>query len=124
MQPTNYLELEQEASRLVYALAAYNTGICEAIINSLRDRFLLEEVAGVMLVCLERLIWLDANAFVWAVEHLLPADVAQEIRRITSVTLGKRLIHRGLKPGQDFSVDSIGRLLLNDTAKDIVLKGC
>lgn len=124
MQHTNYLELEQEASRLVYALAAYNTGICEAIITSLRDRFLLEEVAGVMLVCLERLIWLDAKAFVWAVEHLLPADVAQEIRRITSVTLGKRLIHKGLQPGQDFSVDSIGRLLLNETAKNIVLKGC
>jgi hypothetical protein len=116
--------LEQAIAKFVYALASYNTSICEALLTNLRDRFLLEEVAGVVLVSLERLLWMDANAFVWAIQHFLPADVTQEIRRITSVTLGKRLIAHGFQPGYDFSVDASGRLLLNDLAKATVLKSC
>jgi hypothetical protein len=116
------LALETEVSKLVLGLATRNSGISRSLMTDLSDRFSLEETAGIVLVSLERLIYLDAESFIWAVEHSLSSEVAQEIRRITSVTVGKRLIGAGLQPGKDFSVDSLGRLLLNNQAKAVVLK--
>lgn len=117
MNPPSYLELESDVSKLVYALATCNSGVCEALITSLRDRLSLETVAGMMLISLEQLLRLNSQAFVWAVESWLPVDVFQEIRRISTVTIGKQLIERGLQPGQDFSVNFGGQLLLNEAAK-------
>lgn len=124
MQHTTYQELEQSISKLVYALSTYNSIICEDILSSLRDRLTPEDVAGVVLVSLERLIWFDANAFVWAVDHLIPTEIVREIRRLMSLTLSKRLISNGMEPGRDFSVDSSGRLLLSAVAQSAVLNGC
>jgi hypothetical protein len=105
--------LEQEISKLAYAFISRDARIGGAIIDNLCDRFSLEEVAGITLICLQRIMWFDADAFVWTIENLIPAEVMREIRQISSVTLGKRLIDKGLMPGQDFSVDSIsaGRFL-------------
>ena len=100
-----------------------DTRIGNALIEDLRSRLPLEDVAGVLLVSLERLIWLDANAFVWAVDQLIPADVTREIRQLTSLTVGKRLISKGFVPGKDFSADSTGKLLLNAKAKTAILGG-
>lgn len=117
MQETDALELEQTVSKLLYALATCNAGICESLLTHLRDRFSLEEVAAVVLLCLERLLWLDAAAFVWTVEQLIPADLAQEIRRISSLILGKQLLANGFQPGQDFSLNSLGQLLMSVPAQ-------
>ena len=113
MQHITHLSLEQEVSKMAYALMARNALIAKDLIADLCDRFLLEEVAGILLISLERLIWFDTEAFTWAIERLIPADVMKEIRRIVSVTVGIRLIDKGLVPGKDFSANSMGSLLLS-----------
>ena len=123
MQQLTYPELEQEISKLATAIAARDSRISKDLLANLRKRSSLENLAGVILVSLEQLLWTDADAVIWAVEHLLPIDVLQEIRRITSVAVGKRLIYKGFQLGKDFSVDSTGRLLLNSQASLAVL-GC
>lgn len=117
MQPTPYQELEQEVSRMTCAIRTRSPEIGKALLDSLRERFSVEDVAGIMLVSLEQLVWVDATAFVWSVENLIPFDILREIRRITSVAVGRQLIRKGLQPGEDFSVDSAGKLLLNPKAK-------
>lgn len=102
---------------MAYALMSRNLMMGEDLMADLCDRFSLEDVAGIMLISLERLIWFDTDAFTWAIANLIPGDVIQEIRRIISVTVGMRLIDQGLIPGQDFSVNSMGNLLLNSKAK-------
>ena len=121
MQKAKDSELEQEVSKLARAIASRNFLIGQDVLRGVHDRFSAEEAAGITLVSLERLVWIDAAAFVWAVETLLPPEVMQEIRRITSASVGKRLVNQGFQPGRDFSVDSVGRLLLTDRARASVV---
>ena len=114
-------ELEADLSRLTSAFATRNVTIGKEVIASLRNRLTLRDVAGMVIVSLERLVWQDPLAFCWAVENTVPGYVMREIRRITSIAVYKRLIDRGLDPGQDFSVDAKGNILFNDRAKTTVL---
>ena len=116
-QKTNYLELENDLSRLTSAFATRSSTIGKEVIASLRGRMTLRDVAGMVIVSLERLVWQDQLAFCWAVENTVPNYVMREIRRITSITVYKRLIDRGLNPGQDFSMDAKGNILFTDRAK-------
>ncbi|PSB20300.1 hypothetical protein C7B65_07590 [Phormidesmis priestleyi ULC007] len=116
-QENKYPELENDLSRLTSAFATRSTTIGKEVIASLRCRMTLRDVAGMVLVSLERLVWQDQLAFCWAVENTVPGYVMREIRRITSITVYKRLIDRGLDPGQDFSVDAKGNILFTDRAK-------
>ncbi len=116
-QENKYPELENDLSRLTSAFATRNTTIGKEVIASLRCRMTLRDVAGMVIVSLERLVWQDQLAFCWAVENTVPGYVMREIRRITSITVYKRLIDRGLDPGQDFSVDAKGNVLFTDRAK-------
>jgi hypothetical protein len=120
VQPTTLLELEQEISRICYGIRGRDTRISQALITDLRNRFSHEDVAGVLLVSLERLVWIDPDAVVWAIDHLIPTDVMQAIRQITSLAVSKQLVDAGMLPGTDFSVDGTGKLLLNDKASRIV----
>lgn len=113
----SYLTLEREVSKMAYAFTSRDARISKAIIDDLCERFSLEEVAGVLLVSLERLIWFDVEACMWAIENMIPTEVMREIKQIFTVTFGKRLIAKGMAPGQDFSVDSIGNLLLSAKAR-------
>ena len=70
-QPLCYQQLEQETSKTVYALATCNVQIGSEIIADLCARFTLEDAAGILLVSLEQLLWLNPEAFIWSVE-LLP----------------------------------------------------
>ncbi|KAM3106290.1 hypothetical protein [Phormidesmis sp. 146-33] len=121
-QKISYLELEQDISRLTSAFATRNTCIGKEIIANLRSHLTLRDVAGIVLVSLERLIHTDPLAFCWAVENTVPGYVMREIRRITSMTLYKRLIDKGLTPGNDFSMNEKGGVLLNDRAKLTLFK--
>lgn len=116
-QQSNYLELETDLSRLTSAFATRNTTIGKEVIASLRSRLTLRDVAGMVIVSLERLVWQDPLSFCWAVENTVPGYVMREIRRITSITVYKSLIDRGLDPGQDFSMDAKGNILFTDRAK-------
>jgi N-acetylglutamate synthase-like GNAT family acetyltransferase len=122
VQNLNYLELEQEIDRLTTAITARNLSIGNDLVENLKSRFELREIAGMFLVSLSRLIWLDSLSFCWAVENLIPQEVMHEVRNITTVSVCKRLIDEGLVPGQDFSVDSVGCLLLNEPARSVVLR--
>jgi hypothetical protein len=117
VQETSHLQLEDEISRLTCALATRNAEIGKSVIASLRCQLTLRDVAGIVIISLERLVRVDPLAFCWAVEQIIPGYVMREIRRITTITLYKHLIQQGLEPGEDFSVDAKGSVLLNDRAK-------
>lgn len=117
MPSSNSLELEQEVGKMARAMITRNTQIGEDLIAHLRTQLTLEGVAGVMIVSIERLIWFDVDSVFWTIENLIPRDVMQEIHKITSVTIYKQLIGKGFTPGQDFSVDASGKLLLNNQAR-------
>lgn len=115
------LELEDEIGKMARAMMTRNIDIGDALIAHLRTKLTDEEVAGLVLVSLERLVWLDTNLFLWTLQNFIPSDVAQEIRRITSVSVCKQLIARKFMPGTDFSVDGEGKLLLSNKAKQAIL---
>ncbi|MBE9009570.1 hypothetical protein IQ250_05055 [Pseudanabaenaceae cyanobacterium LEGE 13415] len=123
MQDSIKLDLEQELNRLACALATRNAEIGKAVIANLRSRLTLREVAGMVIISLERLVWTDQLAFCWAIEQVIPGYVMREIRRITSVTIYRRLITQGYEPGQDFSMDGKGQVLLNEQAKTSIFAG-
>ena len=115
------LELEDEIGKMARAMMTRNVDIGDALIAHLRTKLTDEEVAGLVLVSLERLVWFDTNLFLWTLQNFIPSDVVQEIRRITSVSVCKQLIARKFMPGKDFSVDGQGKLLLSSKAKQAIL---
>jgi hypothetical protein len=116
----NLLELERETTKMTRVMMTRNTAIGKDSIADLRSRMALEEVCGVILVSLERLLWLDWDAVVWAIAHLIPADIMAEIQSTLRMGLYQRLIHKGLIPGVDFSIDAQGHLMLNAKAQKAV----
>jgi len=114
------LQLELEIEKLARAMMTRNREIGNDLINYLRTQFPVEALAGLMIVSIERLIWFDIESVLWTIEHLIPADVMQEIKRITTFSFYQRLISKGFTPGQEFSVDASGKLLLNDKARTAV----
>lgn len=114
---TSYLQLEPEVRRLTCAFATRNTEIGKAVIANLRSRLTLRDVAGMVIISLEQLVWTDQLAFCWAIEQVIPGYVMREIRRIMSIALYRRLIVQGYEPGQHFSMDGKGLVLLNEQAK-------
>lgn len=118
----NQFELEDATKKMTLAIRTRNPQIGKDILVALSTIHSLEEVAGLIIVTVERLLfWSDSEAIVWAVRNLIPPELMLEIQRITSVAVYQRLIGKGLIPGQDFSVDGHGKLLLNDRAKTAVL---
>lgn len=113
----NSLELEREISKMARAMMIRNPLIGEALIAHLRSLLTLEELAGVLLISMERVLWFDAEAVLWATEYLIPADVMQQIRQMTSVKVYKQLIRKGYRPGKDMSVDANGKLLVKSITR-------
>ncbi|NJR50519.1 MAG: hypothetical protein HC780_14075 [Leptolyngbyaceae cyanobacterium CSU_1_3] len=120
-QETSYLQLEQDIHKLTRALATRNTRIGKEIITSLKAQHTLHDTASIVLISLDRLRQTDSLAFCWAVETTIPGYLMREIRRITSISLYKRLITKGFTPGHDFSMDAKGSVLLNDRAHTTIL---
>ena len=108
----NPLELDQEIGKMARAMMSRNTLIGTDLIAHLRSQMTLEEVAGMVLVSFNRLLWFDEQAILWSIENLIPADVLQEMQRITSVAVYQQLIRKGYVPGKDISVDANGKLLV------------
>jgi hypothetical protein len=119
----NHLELEQEIGKMARAMMTRNSLIGKDLIADLRGRLSVESVAAVMIVSIERLIWSDCESVVWSVSYLIPADLMEEIRRITALVVCKRLMGKGFRLGQDFSIDAEGKLLLSENAKTAVCVG-
>lgn len=105
------LNLDQEIARLARAMVSRDSRIVGALISYLQSQLSLAEVAGLLVICLERLLWLDHEAFLWSVK-LIPHEVLPEIRHLFVINRCQQLIGQGLIPGQDFSVDASGRLLM------------
>lgn len=118
------LDLEKEITRISLAMMTRNPAIGRDLMANLRIHLSLQEVAGVVLVSLERLLWFDTNSVLWAIDHLIPPEVIQEIRKMTSVAIYRRLIRDGFEPGRDLSVDGNGRLLVNEKAKTTLSSCC
>ncbi|MGL5059787.1 MAG: hypothetical protein ACRC62_07365 [Microcoleus sp.] len=119
----NHSELEQEIGKMAAAMMTRNSSIGKDLIAALRERMSVESIAAVTIVSIERLIWHDCESAIWSLNYLIPADVMEEIRRITSLVVCKRLMGKGFVLGKDFSIDSGGRLLLSDRTKNVVLVG-
>lgn len=117
----NPLQLEIEIERVARSMMTRNTGIGKDIISYMRKNLTLEELAGLMLISIERIIWFDIDSVLWTLEYLIPADIMQEMKKITTFALYQRLICKKFIPGQDFSIDANGKLLLNNNAQTAVL---
>lgn len=117
----NPLQLETEIERISRAMMTRNSEIGKDIIRHLRKNASIEELAGLMLIGIERVIWFDTDSVFWTLEYLIPGDVMQEMKKITTFALYQQLIYKKLVPGEDFSVDANGKLLLNNNAKTAVL---
>jgi hypothetical protein len=94
-----------------------NTKIGKDIISYMRKYLTVEDLAGLMLISIERIIWFDTDSVFWTLEYLIPVDILEEMKKITTFALYQRLIYQKLVPGQDFSIDANGRLLLGNNAK-------
>lgn len=116
----NSLQLETEIEKMARAMMTRNSEIGKDLIVYLRTQFTLEAVAGLVLVSIERLLWFDTDSIFWTVEHLIPTDVLQEIKKIATGTFYKQLIDKGFIPGHDFSIDASGNLLTNNKAKTAI----
>ncbi len=121
MPNRNPLQLEIEIERLARTMMTRNTAIGKDLTSYLRQEFTVEELAGLMLICIERVIWFDVDSVFWTLEHLIPADVIQEMKKITTFALYQRLIGKKFIPGKDFSVDANGKLLVNNKARTAIL---
>ncbi len=108
----NSLDLDREIGKMARAMMTRNTLIVADLIAHMRSEMTLEELAGMMLVSIERVIWFDTDSVTWTIQNLIPADIMQEIQRITSVAVYKHLIAKGYVPGKDMSVDAKGKLLV------------
>ena len=117
----NPLQLETEIERIARAMMTRNSEIGKDIISYLKKNASIEELAGLMLISIERVIWFDTDSVFWTLEYLIPSDVMQEMKKITTFALYQQLIYKKLVPGEDFSVDANGKLLLNNNAKTTVL---
>ena len=117
----NPLQLETEIERIARAMMTRNSEIGKDIISYLKKNASIEELAGLMLISIERVIWFDTDSVFWTLEYLIPGDVMQEMKKITTFALYQQLIYKKLVPGKDFSVDASGKLLLNNNAKTVVL---
>lgn len=121
MLSKNPLQLEVEIERMARSMMTRNTQIGKDLTGYLRTNFTLEEVAGLMLICIERVIWFDIDSVLWTLEYLIPNDVMQEMKKITIFAFYQRLISKKFIPGEDFSVDANGKLLLNNNARTAML---
>lgn len=124
MPSMNCLEFELEIERMARAMMTRNRQIGQDLFAYLKTQIPLEVIAGLTIVSIERILWFDTEAVLWTVEHLIPADVLQEIRKLTTINLYKQLIGKGFIPGKDISVDAEGKLLLNTQAKSAVACNC
>jgi len=117
----NHLELEQEIGKMARAMMTRNSLIGKDLIADLRGRLPVGSVAALMIVSIERLICYDCESAIWSLRYLIPADVMEEIRRITALVVCQRLMGKGFVLGKDFSIDATGQLLLSENAKTAVV---
>ena len=117
----NHIELEQEIGKMAMAMMSRNSLIGKDLIAALRGRLSVDSVAALMIVSMERLIWCDCESVLWSLSYLIPADVMEEIRRITALIVCQRLMGKGFVLGKDFSIDTGGMLLLSENAKTAVV---
>lgn len=115
------LQIETEIEKLATAMMTRNREIGKDLIDHLRTQLTEEAVAGLLLVSIERLIWFDIDSVLWTIEHVIPVEIVQEIRRIAAIALYQQLIGRGFTPGKEFSIGADGKLLMNAAAKTAVL---
>ena len=124
MPSMNCLQVDLEVERIARVMMTRNREIGKDLIAYLRMQLPTVEVAGLVIVSIERLMWFDSEAILWAIEYMIPSDVMQEVRDITTTTIYKHLTSKGFVPGKDISVDAEGKLLLNIKAKASIVPVC
>ena len=113
----NSLELDREIGKMARAMMTRNREIGSDLMAYLTTQLTLDCVAGIVLVSIERVIWFDADSVMWAIETIIPAEIMQEIQRMMSFSLYKRLIFKGYVPGKDMSVNAHGVVLFKDKVR-------
>lgn len=117
----NPLQLENEIERIARSMMTRNSEVGKDIISYMRKQLTVEELAGLLLVSIDRIIWFDLESVLWTLEYIIPVDLIQEMKKITTTTLYQQLIRQKFLPGQDFSMDAEGKLLLNNNAQTALL---
>jgi hypothetical protein len=107
----NPIDLDRQVTKVSMAMMTRNRQIVTDIIADLQTHVTPAEVAGIVLISLERLLWFEPDLVVWIVENVIPIDIRLEIKNMISVNTYKWLIGKGLVPGTDFSMDANGKVL-------------
>ena len=124
MPGMNCLQVDLEIERITRAMMTRNREIGKDLIAYLRMQSPTAEIAGLIIISIERLMWFDTDAILWAIEHMIPSDIMQEVRNITTTTIYKHLTCKGFIPGKDISVDAEGKLLQIGKLKHLLIPVC
>lgn len=85
-------ELEDAVTKLSLAFTIRNSCIGRDLIAYLSSQFTLDEVAAIALLSLERLVWMDTKACLWAVEYIIPEEVKLQVERLVGIHLCQQLL--------------------------------
>jgi hypothetical protein len=86
MRDRDPLQLEIDIARIARVMMTRNPEIGNDIINDLRTKLTSEELAGLLLIGIERIVWFDVDAVFWTIERLIPDEIVKEMRKITVIS--------------------------------------
>lgn len=118
----NDLELFQfHLERAAYILKFQDRKLAECWVNQLNVTLAPEYIESFLVGAVFELSLTDSNTFHWVLDNLTDwRAYTRLLEAVTRFTL-KTLIVKGFIPGQDFSFNSQGKILLNENTKTAIV---
>ncbi len=118
----NYTKIFSSTVELIIqALKLKNKNILESFENSLNCIFGHEYTAQIFLGALFELSEVDPESFAWASQNLFHLEYYSRLFRIVTTCVAQRLIEKGFVPGEDFSANCMGQILIHEKVKHAFL---
>ncbi len=118
----NYTKIFSSTVELIIqALKLKNKNILESSENSLNCIFGHEYTAQIFLGALFELSEVDPESFAWASQNLFHIEYYNRLFRIVTMCVAQRLIEKGFIPGEDFSANCMGQILIDEKVKQAFL---
>ncbi len=120
----NYTKIFSSTVELIIlALQLKNKNILESYENSLNCIFGHEYTAQIFLGALFELSEIDPDSFAWASQNLFHLEYYSRLFRLVTMCVAQRLIEKGFIPGEDFSANCMGQILIHEKVKHAFLNG-
>jgi hypothetical protein len=114
----NYTKIFSSTVELIIqALKLKNKNILESYENSLNCIFGHEYTAQIFLGALFELSEIDPESFAWASQNLFHIEYYSRLFRLVTMCVAQRLIEKGFIPGEDFSANCMGQILIHEKVK-------